>query len=90
MDIKSIVNEIVESAVVSSNTIGALIKNVQTIATEMTKVLQFLSKVNDRLNKHEEAILQICESQLSKQNSEKENVNFFDPPKPNKTSQKPN
>jgi len=90
LDIKSLVNEVVENAVVSSKTIGALIKNVQTIATEMTKIIQFVGKINDRLNKHEEAILQICESHVTKQNIEKENVSYFEIPKNNKSSQKPN
>lgn len=90
MDIKSIVNEVVENAVVRSQTIGALIKNVKVIADEMTRIFQLLIKVNERLNKHEEAILHLCESQSVKGTSEKDSIGAFDLPKPSKSSQKPN
>lgn len=90
LDIKSIVNEVVENAVVGSQTIGALIKNVQVIAEEMTRIFQVLIKVNERLNKHEEAILQLSESQSVNRNSEKDSIGAFDLPKSSKSSQKPN
>lgn len=89
-EFKTIVNEFVENVVLSSSTIMTLVKNVQSLTLDFSRVLSILSKINDRLNKHEEAILQICENQVAKKNEDNQGSSTFELPRNNKASQKPN
>jgi len=87
---KSIVNEIIENAVLTSSTISSLVKNMETLSLELSKILSVLVKINDRLNKHEEAIIQICENKIAKKVDDNQGNSFFEPLKVTKPSRKPN
>lgn len=90
LEFKSLVNKLVENTVLSSTTISTLVENMQTLSLELSKVLSILVKINDRLNKHEQAILQICENQIAKKADDNQGGSSFEPPRFNKPSQKPN
>jgi|LauGreDrversion4_2_1035121.scaffolds.fasta_scaffold627131_3 hypothetical protein len=64
--IKGILDEVLENAVNSSSVVGLLLNSVKLLAIETKKVAEVVTNINERLNKHEQAIQLLCELQKEK------------------------
>jgi hypothetical protein len=83
--IVKIIDEFAENIIASSQTTGSIIKNLQVIAKETKNLMDVVIKINERLNQHEQILMNIIEVQ-----EEKEQIGNFEFRVPNKSTQKPN
>lgn len=80
-----IIDDFAESIISSSQTTGHIIKNIQTIAKETKGLIDLVVKMNERLNQHEQILLNLIEDQ-----DKKEKISGFEFTSTQKSNQKPN